>query len=368
LGLVAGGNKNCTKKKKGDFFHGTNVEVCLNPDFAITLFKGKFACYITSHMKYRCILLFFQFLFSSLLFSQTGDKEPSAEKGAWTKKADFPGSSRNDGIGFSIGTKGYFGLGQKQVDIYIYKSYTDFWEYDSETNTWTQKSDFPGKTCLGTKGFLVNGKIYAGFGYVIAAFGSNAGSNEYQTDLYAFDPDSNKWSKKNDKQIEGGSIFFTIQDTVYAVNPEYRILRKYNPLADSWTESNWTKKAIAPNYMNLTGNDISFSVNKNEFFIATILKKGNYINQLWEFDPQSIIWSRKNDLPVPGNDTLCVFSIGEKEYVRRGVNDFLEYDPSADAWTTKKEIPVENKYFSPTFSIGEKIYGFSKHKFWEFTP
>ena len=318
-------------------------------------------------MKHRS--LFFILFFSPfILFSQTGTQEPGIEKITWTKKADFPDSSRNEGIGFSIGSKGYFGVGQKQVELFVYKSYTDFWEYDSETNTWTQKSDFPGKERLGTQGFLVHGKIYVGLGYFIAPYGANAGSNEYLTDLYAFDPAVNTWSKKNDKQIEGGSIFFTIKDTAYAVNPEYRVLKKYNPLTDAWTENNWTKKAIAPNYANIIGNNINFSLKEKEYIITTIKKKGNYINQLWEFDPHTITWNQKNDLPLPGNDTLNAFSLGEKGYVRRGGNDFLEYDPAVDAWITKKEIPAENKYFSKTFSIGEKIYGFSKHKFWEFIP
>lgn len=78
-------------------------------------------------------LLLFIFLFPSAIFSQS----------TWTKKENFPGSSRNFAVSFSIGNKGYYGLGQKQVELFTYKVYNDFWEYDAEKNTWTQKAEFP---------------------------------------------------------------------------------------------------------------------------------------------------------------------------------------------------------------------------------
>ncbi|MBI4947805.1 MAG: hypothetical protein HY840_15550 [Bacteroidetes bacterium] len=319
-------------------------------------------------MNIRCLLFFILLFAPSFLFSKIGNIEYRVAQGAWTKKADFPGSSRNYGLGFSIGKKGYYGMGQKQAGLFVYKSYTDMWEYDSEKNIWTQKADFPGDGRLGTKGFLVNDKIYVGFGYVIAPYGPTAGSNVYQGDLYEFDPALNKWSKKNDRELDGGSIFFTIKDTVYALNVEFRILRKYNASTDTWTRNNWTKKDIAPKYRNIIGDAIIFSIKEKEYIITAVKKNGNRINQLWMFDPHTAKWSQKGDLPVAGSDTLNAFSVGEKGYVRRSGNEFLEYDPSLDVWTEKNEIPSERKYFSQAFVVGEKIYGFSQYEFWEFIP
>jgi N-acetylneuraminic acid mutarotase len=59
----------------------------------------------------------------------------SRAQGTWTKKADFGGGSRESGIGFSIGSKGYIGTGKNQGGNYT----KDFWEYDPATNAWTQK-------------------------------------------------------------------------------------------------------------------------------------------------------------------------------------------------------------------------------------
>jgi N-acetylneuraminic acid mutarotase len=289
-------------------------------------------------------------------------------QGRWTKKAEFPTSSRNFGVGFSVNNKGYYGMGQKQTKPFVYKAYTDLWEYDPEMNVWTQKSDFPGSGRLMMRGFTVNDKIYIGFGYVIAANGPNAGGNEYQTDLYEFDPPTNKWSRKNDSFLGRGDVFFVVNGNAYSVNPEYRTLNRYNPVSDTWFESKWEKNAVAPHYSNFTGYDIAFSAGEKEYIITTIRKKDGGTNQLWELDPNSITWKEKNDLPFLGNDTISAFSAGEKNYALRGCNEVLEYDPATDIWKKKNEIPAECKNFYPAFSIGERIYGFSKYEFFEFVP
>src|SRR5262249_10528417 len=77
----------------------------------------------------------------------------------WTQKANFGGGAREGATGFSIGKKGYIGLGA------VYPiSYKDFWEYDPDANTWTQKADFAGDGRLYAVGFTIAGKAYVGTG------------------------------------------------------------------------------------------------------------------------------------------------------------------------------------------------------------
>ena len=304
-------------------------------------------------------------IFSFLLICMT---IAASADGDWTKKADFPSSSRNFGLGFSVRSKGYFGMGQKQTKPFVYKSYNDFWEYDPETNAWTQKSDFPGGGRLMAKGFSVNNKIYAGFGYIIASSGPNAGTNEYQTDFYEFDPRENKWAEKNECRLGRGDIFFVIKDKAYAVNPEYRTLNTYNTATDTWLSNTWEKKNAAPNYSDITGDDVCFSAGEKEYLITTSPKKGETINQLWELDPNLISWKQMNALPSPGSDTVSTFSIGKKNFIIMGGDEVAEYDPESQNWITKKGIPIEHAGFRAAFSVGESIYGFSKYEFWEFVP
>ncbi len=291
-----------------------------------------------------------------------------AQEGTWIQKAEFPSSSRNHGLGFTVGTKGYYGLGDKQTKLFVFKSYTDIWEYDPKTNVWTQKADFPGPARLAIRGFSVDNKIYAGFGYIISAYGPTAGSNEYQTDFYEFDPATNQWSKKNNAYLGRGDIFFSNKGRIYCVNPEYRTLNKYNPSTDTWFESKWEKNLIAPDPDNISGSDICFSLGEKEYFVTAAGKKDKFINPLWELNPNAVTWLKKNDLPPPGSDTISIFTSGEKVYAMRDGKEILEYDSASDIWLGKKEIPSEHKDFQPVFSLGGKFYGFSKYKFWEFNP
>lgn len=309
--------------------------------------------------------LFFIFVFISALclpasyvFSQ----------GAWTKKADFPTSSRFFAVSFSIGNKGYYGLGQKQTEPFVYKVYNDWWEYDPAKDSWVQKADFPGSGRLGAKGFSLNGKGYAGAGYFIMPNGPNAGGNDYQSDIYEYDPSSNTWVKKNDCFLGDKDFLFVRSDTIWCVNPEYRTLRKYNPLTDTWAETSWGKKVFAPDYSAIAGNDAHFTINGNKYLITLVKKKRVYINQLWEFNPHSLAWTQKNNLPLPGTGEIAAFVIGEKVFVMRCGQDFLEYNSALDAWTEVKNINLPDKYFFPAFVVSGKYYGFSKYKFWEFVP
>ena len=77
----------------------------------------------------------------------------------WTQKANFPGNPRSNATGFSIGTKGYIGTGTDGPT-----TYTDFWEWNQTTNTWKQKANVPGGTRLGAVGFSIGTKGYIGTG------------------------------------------------------------------------------------------------------------------------------------------------------------------------------------------------------------
>src|SRR5207237_1338580 len=78
--------------------------------------------------------------------------------GKWTAKTNFGGTARSDANGFSIGTKGYIGAGE---DVGGFKK--DFWEYDPLNDSWTAKANLPGVRSTAC-GFSLNGKGYIGAG------------------------------------------------------------------------------------------------------------------------------------------------------------------------------------------------------------
>lgn len=82
--------------------------------------------------------------------------------GTWSPKASFPAGGRWRSVGFSIGTKGYFGAGAHN-NI----SQHDFWQFDPSVGTtgaWTQKQQIPGYGRSGAFSFSAGNKGYVGGG------------------------------------------------------------------------------------------------------------------------------------------------------------------------------------------------------------
>ena len=87
------------------------------------------------------------------------------EFGTWTRKADISSIRRSTGVGFSIGGKGYIGLGVQDYDTRL----ADLWEYDPSVDIWTKKADFPTSPELGygrwgAVAFTISDKAYVGQG------------------------------------------------------------------------------------------------------------------------------------------------------------------------------------------------------------
>lgn len=79
--------------------------------------------------------------------------------GKWSQKSPFPGEPRYGAIGFSMGDKGYIGLGWNN-SIY----YTNFFEYNAITDLWVQKADFIGESRAYAVGFAIGKNGYVGTG------------------------------------------------------------------------------------------------------------------------------------------------------------------------------------------------------------
>src|SRR5678809_1267071 len=116
----------------------------------------------------------------SLSFYSCKKNDTEKQIKEWKQSTDFPGSGRQNAATFSIGTKGYFGLGNGDLAAV----YNDLWEYDTENQTWTKKADFPGTQraaptsfTIGSKGYVVNGEC---------------GCN----DFWEYDPSKDIWTRK----------------------------------------------------------------------------------------------------------------------------------------------------------------------------
>ena len=126
----------------------------------------------------------------------------------WTRIADFPGDTRAGVVGFSIGNKGYIGTGSDGI------SYTkDFWEWDQATNVWTKKADFGGAPRAYAVGFSIGNKGYIGTGFNV---------NQTYQDFWGWDQATNEWSRVAD--FIGGPR----SSSCWCFNREQRIHRNRN--------------------------------------------------------------------------------------------------------------------------------------------
>ncbi|WP_338868006.1 hypothetical protein WBJ53_16370 [Spirosoma sp. SC4-14] len=79
----------------------------------------------------------------------------------WTRKANFPGAIRSRGIGFQLNDNGYFGLGITPAE----ETLRDVWQYDPASDHWHYLTDYPGAASTYLVVSQVPGHTYLGWGY-----------------------------------------------------------------------------------------------------------------------------------------------------------------------------------------------------------
>ncbi len=92
--------------------------------------------------------------------------EYDTQTNAFTRKKDFPFKSRWAGFAFSVDNKGYIGCGvYKNSDNSIVQSLTDVYRYNPEDDSWLQIESFPGGYRICPSTFVIGHKAYVFFGY-----------------------------------------------------------------------------------------------------------------------------------------------------------------------------------------------------------
>jgi N-acetylneuraminic acid mutarotase len=311
----------------------------------------------------------FTLLSLSLLFSLT-------KADYWTQKADFGGTARVGAVGFSIANKGYCGLGCRVNPITAF--YTDFWEYDPSTNIWTQKADFIGVPRRGGASFSVGLKGYVGMGF-------NDTIPSSFSDFYEFDPVLNSWTQKQNYPgmgilgctgfAAGGFGFMCMGQ----VSPQsFSDVWQYDVLLNSWTQKSdyaglfrYGASAFVIDsfaYVGIGGTDVAI----NEDF--------------WKYNVSNDSWTQIADFGGGFRLAAAGFSLLQFGYLGTGVSntfvnskDFWQYDPSLNAWNQKADFGGIERFEGMGFSIGNKGYlGTGAqyinntmnffNDFWEYTP
>ena len=240
---------------------------------------------------------------------------------SWTRKTDFPGAARVKAVAGVIGTKAYVGMGA--IGPYDEsKIFSDFWEYDTQTDTWTQKASFPGKGINDLFCTVVNGCLYTTMGYT---------GIKKTVETWKYDPMANTWFQMSDIPYEASNIAgFSIGNSFY-VGTGFRgcnldFLYRFRP-----ENNEWVRMADLPDPRMLS-NGLAI---KDKGYILLgrywngALNGGRLLSDIVEYDPATDTWTKRGDFPGGARQNAVVFSIGENGYIMMGEDDT---ERKSDVW------------------------------------
>ena len=261
----------------------------------------------------------------------------------WSQKqtTEFPGIGRQGAVSFSIGSKGYVGLGNQDESTV----FTDMWEFDPIDSSWTKKADFPGTVRLTPSGFYIGNKGYVVNGYCDCS------------DFWEYDPAVDKWTRRADFPLSGVyySATFVINGKGYVGtgSTNAKMINdfwEYDPNLDQWT-----KKADFPGAsVDMAG---GFAFANKGYFVAGNLPLG-LSTAVWEYDPTSDKWIQKADCPFYAYSPVA-FSMNNKMYVGEGfggINQFWSYSPETDNWEKSMYFLKDYRGGAKAFQIGNTMY------------
>jgi N-acetylneuraminic acid mutarotase len=168
---------------------------------------------------------------------------------SWTQKAGFPGGKRSAGTSFVIGSYAYIAGGIDTIDIaYPSLPKNDFWRYDAATDSWQQKANLPYDSSYLYQpfGFSLNGKGYISCGEKYRLIGTVYDfSDEWKT--YEYDTTSNTWTQKANfpGAPRSGGVSFVLHNKAYCgtgggndYSTGFDDFYKYDPALDKWDSVN----------------------------------------------------------------------------------------------------------------------------------
>jgi N-acetylneuraminic acid mutarotase len=281
----------------------------------------------------------------------------------WTQKANFGGAARQYTIGFSIGTKGYLGLGVSAVSPYTY--YSDLWEWDQGTNTWTQKANYPGSGPMDGIAFSIGTKGYIGTG---------ACNGIMYADLWEWDQGTNTWTQK--ANFPGAARYDECAFVGIGSSggpPYFNDFYSYNPSTNTWT-------AIANYPLNISAR-AAFSIGSKGYICNGWTGTSNLVS-LYAYDTLTGSWTLEANYGGVKRSANQGFTINGKAYVGIGrdyptyYSDFWEYNPVTNSWTPIANFGGGDRAYTAGFSIGNYGYcgtgvdgsGNVYQDFWQYGP
>jgi len=228
------------------------------------------------------------------------------------------GLNRGGAIAFSLNNKAYVGLGQGNTAPY----YNDLWEFDPETNSWSQKSSFIGSPRRQAVAFTIDTLAYVGTGQ---------SSNGFEKDFYSYNGTTNTWVQVSDfgGTARKGAVGFTMGAEGYVGTGDDGVYTndfwQYQASSDTWIE-----KANFPS-TERTG-ACGWGVFPTAFIACGYDNTLNYKKDVWEYNVYGDVWVQRTDFIGEKRTNASAFVIDGIGYLGLGYNgsfldDFYAYTP-----------------------------------------
>lgn len=111
--------------------------------------------------------------------------------GKWSKRADFPGEKVSNTLVLVAEERVFVICGRFAYGKDPFHS-NCLWEYVPDTDTWFRRADFPGTGRSDMHGFVIDGRLYAGFGYE----NTRGEWLDYTRDLWEYLPERDVWEPR----------------------------------------------------------------------------------------------------------------------------------------------------------------------------
>jgi len=242
------------------------------------------------------------------------------------------GLNRGGAIAFSINDKAYVGLGQGNTAPY----YNDLWEFNPETNSWTQKASFIGSPRRQAVAFSID---------TIAYVGTGQSSNGYEKDFYSYNGQTNMWIQLNDfgGTARKGAVGFKMGGEAYVGTGDNGVYTndfwQYDFRIDTWIE-----KAQFPGTAR-TG-ACGWGIFPTAFIACGYDNTLNYKNDVWEYNCYADVWVQRSDFIGSKRTNANAFVIDDIAYLGLGYNggyldDFYAYTPILSSSSYKSNHVVK---------------------------
>lgn len=237
---------------------------------------------------------------------------------------------------------------------------------------WESLGMFPSTGRHGTCSFTLNG-----YGYSI---GGALANTQISNEVWQFDPSNESWTLLPTPfpVTIFGATAFVIGDTAYVCNGwmasngnANSVLYKYDAVNEVWDTAAYYPGTPAYTTMSFVLNGKAYvGVGYNP-----------YTNEVWQYDPDSALFTQKADLPSPLRQNATAFVVNNRAFAGLGATNggaydyFYEYIDSTDSWDSAFAFPGGVRYAASCLVINDKAYigcgsdlALYYNDFWEFDP